>query len=158
MKTVVVAGAVELCRRLGAWCATRPGGSMHLSMRAGAVLMTVHGSSHLGVSTATCAALLAHAPSTQMLTQAGRLALGNAARYPAGLALDESTDRLWLSHTLHDPSAAQICTALGVLRAQVRGWQKALDAQTRHERNPAYSRAAATLTPSTLPASWSMRR
>jgi hypothetical protein len=158
MKTVPITSAAELRRSLSAWCAARPGGNLHLSMTVGTVRLTVRGGSHLGVASATCAGLLAEAPSAQTLAQAGRLALGNATRYAAGLALDESGDRLWLSHTLHDPSTAQICNALSVLHAQVRSWQRTLAAQARREQSPARTRSAPLPLPSTVPASWSMRR
>jgi len=123
-------------------------------MSVGGVLLTVRGGAHLGVRTATCGALLAQAPDTLTLEQAGRLALGNVALYEGGLALDDASNSLWLSHTLRDPSPQAICSALSTLRAQTHGWRRTLAARARRAQSLP-SRPAGTRS---IPASWTTRR
>jgi len=154
MKSIPIADMAELRQRLNAWCKQRPGAPLQLSMTVGGMPLMVRGSAHLGVRTATCGALLAQAPDASALEQAGRLALGNVALYEGGLALDDASNSLWLSHTLHDPSPQAICSALSALRAQTHGWKRTLTARASREqsspRRPTSARS--------IPISWTSRR
>lgn len=154
MKSTTIASAAHLRQRLAAWCKASPGNALHLTMTVGGVPLTVRGGAQFGVRTATCGALLARSPSAPMLAQAGRMALGNVALFEAGLALDDASNTLWLSRTLHDPSPQAVCTALSALRSQARGWQRALAAQTCRERGTPHNKSGLP----SMPPSWSMRR
>jgi len=153
-KPITTTSAADLRQRLSAWCATHSSNPLHLEMSIGGIALTVRGSTHLGVRIATCGALLALAPNTQTLEQAGRLALGSAALYDAGLAFDEASNSLLLSQTLHDPSPQTIYTALCALRAQTRGWKRTLATQAHREQSTARTQSALP----SMPPSWAMRR